>query len=57
MRFAGSQLHLNLNALSPGDSDRFAGVAAKANPEVVDRIKATISAELPETYGFNESNY
>lgn len=57
MRFAGSQLDLDLHEFSPEDNCRFAGAAAKENPELVDRIKATISLDVPESDEYNESNY
>jgi hypothetical protein len=53
MRFAGSQLQLNLNELSPEDAERFAGEVSKRTPEVTDRIKATISLDIPDTDGID----
>jgi hypothetical protein len=57
MRYAGSNLGVNVGAIPPMSADRFAGSVAKSDPELVDRIKLVISTDLPETGQFDESNY
>lgn len=55
MRIAGAELNFDLLALPPTELDRFAGAVGVANPELVDRIKATIAHDVPEFGSFDES--
>lgn len=55
MRIAGDLLHFDVAAIPPTELDRFAGAIGVANPELVDRIKATIAQDVPEFGPFDES--
>lgn len=55
LRLAGDLLHFNVAEIPPTELDRFAGAVAVANPELVDRIKATIAQDVPEPGSFDES--
>lgn len=55
MRIAGDLLHFDVAAIPPTELDRFAGAVGVANPELVDRIKATIAQDVPEFGSFDES--
>ena len=55
MRIAGTELDFDLAAIPPLELDRFAGAVGVANPELVDRIRATIAQDVPEFGPFDES--
>jgi hypothetical protein len=55
MRLAGTELDFDLAADSDVEASRFAGAIGVANPELVDRIKATIAGAVPEFGTLDES--